>query len=123
MTKQELDKFKKLLLEKRKELLNKSSTYKADDVLTIREEESVDETDVASQATMRDLSCSLINRDFEILKKITDALARIEAGTFGICEDCGLEIANKRLMVQPWAELCIIHAEEHEHKLRTKNIS
>src|SRR5262245_17950060 len=122
MNKQDLEKYRKILLEKRKELLNKSSGYKADDVLAIKEEEMTDETDVASQTTMPELSCSLINRDFEILKKITDALESITDQTYGICEECGEDIAPKRLLLQPWANYCIPHAEAKEYRKKITNL-
>lgn len=41
------------------------------------------------------------------LKEILEALERIEAGTYGKCEDCGAEIPVERLMVYPAAKTCI----------------
>ena len=43
---------------------------------------------------------------------ITAALARIETGTFGICEVCSAEIEPARLDVNPAARTCIAHREE-----------
>lgn len=43
---------------------------------------------------------------------IVSALARIEAGTFGMCEVCGKEIEEKRLAVSPTARTCMQHLEE-----------
>nr|WP_277815217.1 TraR/DksA C4-type zinc finger protein [Aquisalinus flavus] len=41
------------------------------------------------------------------LKRIDQALARLQAGEFGYCLDCGEEIAPKRLAIDPLAELCV----------------
>ncbi len=43
---------------------------------------------------------------------IKGALARIEAGTFGICEICQAPIEEKRLMVSPTARTCMTHLED-----------
>jgi DnaK suppressor protein len=42
-----------------------------------------------------------------VLKAIDAALAKIEAGTFGICETCGQSIAEERLAAIPYARQCI----------------
>jgi len=41
------------------------------------------------------------------LKRIDAALARLAAGDYGICVDCGNAIAARRLEAIPWAERCI----------------
>ncbi|TMB23658.1 MAG: conjugal transfer protein TraR, partial [Deltaproteobacteria bacterium] len=47
-------------------------------------------------------------------KKIDDALARIENGTFGTCEICEEEISVKRLEARPVTTMCIRCKEEQE---------
>jgi DnaK suppressor protein len=46
------------------------------------------------------------------LDQVEHALARIEAGTFGICRVCGNEIEEARLTANPSAETCIAHVNE-----------
>jgi RNA polymerase-binding transcription factor DksA len=46
---------------------------------------------------------------------IVRALARIEAGAFGVCEICKNEIEEKRLMVSPTARTCIAHVPEEDN--------
>lgn len=46
----------------------------------------------------------------EARSEIDDALARMEAGTYGTCEECGNPIAAARLEAMPTARLCITHA-------------
>lgn len=45
------------------------------------------------------------------LLEVDSALARIEAGTYGICSICGTEIENARLEANPAAPTCITHRE------------
>lgn len=66
-----------------------------------------DPNDRASQET--DMSLELRSRDRErkLLKKIAEALERIEANEYGYCENCGVEIGIQRLEARPTATLCI----------------
>ncbi len=43
----------------------------------------------------------------KLIKKIDDAMKRIEEGTFGFCERCGEEITLKRLEARPVTTYCI----------------
>ena len=45
---------------------------------------------------------------------VDQAIAKIEAGEYGLCESCGEEIGNKRLEARPVAELCIDCKAEQE---------
>ena len=42
-----------------------------------------------------------------VIKKINRALERLNNGDFGVCEECGREISEERLMARPMAVLCI----------------
>lgn len=76
--------------------------------------------DQASAESDRNLILRLRGREQRLLKKIDEALKRIEDGTFGICETCGEKIALKRLQARPVTTLCIDckTAQEEEEKLR-----
>ena len=50
---------------------------------------------------------ALVNRLTESLREIEDALAKIDAGTYGTCESCGGTIGDSRLEAMPSARLCI----------------
>lgn len=54
---------------------------------------------IASTATARSLAVSL--------SEIDRALAKIDEGTYGTCDDCGREIPRERLEARPAASLCI----------------
>ena len=66
-----------------------------------------DPNDRASQES--DNSLELRNRDRErkLIKKITEMVAKIDAGDYGYCENCGVEIGLNRLEARPTATLCI----------------
>jgi DnaK suppressor protein len=78
-------------------------------VHTMQDEATIfaDPNDRASQES--DVSLELRNRDRErkLIKKIDETIARIDAGEYGYCESCGIEIGLKRLEARPTATLCI----------------
>lgn len=78
-------------------------------VHTMQDEATVfaDPNDRASQES--DMSLELRNRDRErkLIKKIDEMLAKIDAGEYGYCEKCGIEIGLSRLEARPTATLCI----------------
>ncbi|MGD9124084.1 MAG: TraR/DksA C4-type zinc finger protein, partial [Desulfarculaceae bacterium] len=47
------------------------------------------------------------DRERKLISKIQDALARIDDGTYGICEVCGEDISSERLKARPVTTLCI----------------
>jgi DnaK suppressor protein len=87
------------------------------DMTTIGEENFPDPTDRASLESNRNFTLRLRDRDRKHLAKIKEAMKRIENGTFGICDGCGGEIEEKRLIARPVTSLCIdckTVAEEEE---------
>ncbi|TVO55276.1 MULTISPECIES: RNA polymerase-binding protein DksA [Denitromonas] len=78
-------------------------------VHTMQDEATVfaDPNDRASQES--DIALELRNRDRErkLIKKIDEALGRIESGEYGYCDSCGVEIGLKRLEARPTATMCI----------------
>ncbi|MFM2407789.1 MAG: hypothetical protein RL358_531 [Pseudomonadota bacterium] len=66
-----------------------------------------DPNDRASQES--DNSLELRNRDRErkLINKITEMVAKIDAGDYGYCDNCGVEIGLNRLEARPTATLCI----------------
>ena len=66
-----------------------------------------DPTDRASQETDMALELRGRDRDRKLIKRIDESIARLDAGDFGYCENCGEEIGFKRLEARPTAVLCI----------------
>jgi DnaK suppressor protein len=79
-----------------------------------------DPADRASLESDRTFTLRLRDRDRKLVKKIREALSRIEDGTFGICEMCGEEIGLARLKARPVTTLCIEckSRQEEEERLR-----
>jgi DnaK suppressor protein len=63
--------------------------------------------DTATETVDREIDYTLEESDGRLLAAIDGALARIDAGTYGICVNCGAQIAPERLEAMPWATLCI----------------
>lgn len=70
-------------------------------------EEIPDPNDRATIEERRNWSLRLRDRDRKLINKIKDALARLEAGTFGTCTTCGNAISEARLRARPVTDLCI----------------
>lgn len=70
----------------------------------------------AQVATERELEFAIDERETEELAMINSALARIEAGTYGECTDCGIDIVPARLHASPEAPRCIQCQEKAEHR-------
>jgi len=68
----------------------------------------------AQVATERELEFAIGERELDELAMIDAALARIAAGTYGQCIDCGTDIAPKRLQATPEAPRCISCQEKAE---------
>jgi DnaK suppressor protein len=105
MKKKDLDFFKKYLENRLQELLSQ-----ADDTvsgMTEANENFPDPTDRASLEADRNFMLRIRDRESKLIKKIKQALERIENGTYGICESCGEEISVKRLKARPVTTQCI----------------
>lgn len=115
MDKKKQEYFRAILLKHRQQVLNGGLLSNSED-LHISEEDLSDETDLATSMISQQISCSIRDRELIKLRRIDMALERVTDGCFGHCEDCDDEIGLKRLETQPWAELCIVHAEERERE-------
>ena len=73
--------------------------------------------DMADQATGNNevhIALRLKQTDAKILQAIEEAFTRIEAGTYGMCRDCGEPIAEARLNAIPWTRVCISCKEKQK---------
>jgi DnaK suppressor protein len=101
-----LEESKRSLLQQARKTLNEEAAFDTDDL--------PDEIDLASSEYAQSMVFRLRDREKFLLKKIDDALARIENNTFGICEICEEEISVKRLEARPVTTMCIRCKEEQE---------
>jgi RNA polymerase-binding transcription factor DksA len=70
--------------------------------------------DVGTENYDQEFDLGLIENQQGTLDQIHEALARIEAGTFGLCVDCGQPIAKPRLQAIPYTSRCIEDARKLE---------
>ncbi|MCX8012081.1 MAG: TraR/DksA family transcriptional regulator [Desulfobacterota bacterium] len=120
MRKEEL---KDMLLKMKGDLLKEIAGNMKMEITHLQEAIS-DMYDLADDERERQFSILLCNRDREKLALIDEALERIEEGTYGICEECGLKIPEGRLRVMPFARYCIncqSKIEREEKYLRRDN--
>jgi DnaK suppressor protein len=113
LKKKDLKRFRELLIEKKEEIL-KSAKRTLNEDMTLDPDDLPDEMDLASSEYLQSFTFRLRGREKTFLKKIDHALAKIEDGTFGICEECEEPISIKRLEARPETTLCIRCKEDQE---------
>ncbi len=82
-----------------------------------------DDVDAIQAKILLELNKQLSIRSYNKIMQIDDALKRLEKETYGICEDCEEEIAQKRLEFNPYFLTCVSCEEEREREeeMRIKN--
>ena len=113
MNKAQMKKFKTMLEEKRDEIVKKAKQTLSEDMM-LDANDLPDEMDLASSEYLQSFTFRLRGREKSFLDKIEKALAKIEDGSFGNCEECGEEITLKRLEARPETSLCIRCKEDQE---------
>ena len=113
MKKRDLEKFKKMLLERKNSIIRNAEMTR-ESAMAVEDADRPDEVDLASSETGQALSLRLRDRELVLLKKIDKTLEKMKEGEFGVCERCGEDIGLKRLEARPVAQLCIRCKEELE---------
>jgi DnaK suppressor protein len=106
--------FRQKLLRWKEEILRESKETL--DNLQKENENHPDFADRASNETDRSIELRARDRQRKLIAKIDAALARIDDGTYGYCEETGEPISLKRLEARPIATLSIDAQERHERK-------
>jgi DnaK suppressor protein len=75
-----------------------------------------DEADASSKLYEREHELALTRNTRELLEQTEHALARIDAGTIGVCESCGKPIGKARLLAFPRATLCVECKQRQERR-------
>ncbi|UCF82627.1 MAG: RNA polymerase-binding protein DksA [Desulfobacteraceae bacterium] len=81
-----------------------------------------DPTDRATMESDRNFELRIRDRERKLISKIKDALDRLEAGTYGICEECGENISDERLEARPVTTLCIDCKKKQENQEKVKGL-
>lgn len=124
LTKAELNKFRKLLLEKRIEILSAVTNIEKESLKKSRLDATGDLSnvpihmaDIGTDNFEQEFALDLMDSERKLLDEIHGALERIEDGTFGICEGTDKPIPKARLKAQPWARYCVEYARKVEQGL------
>lgn len=120
MEENKLEYFRDLLHQKLDELLteaNKTVTGMTGPVSNLP-----DPNDRATLESDRNFTLRIRDRERKLIGKIKEALERIEGGTYGICELCGEEIAEQRLIARPVTTFCINCKKRQEMEEKVKGI-
>jgi len=120
----EIERFKKVLLEKRTEIvgnvnemehetLKKSHMDATGDLSSM----PIHMADIGTDNYEQEFSLELMDSERKMLREIDEALQRIEKKTFGICQGTGKPIPKTRLKAKPWARYCVEFARKLEQGL------
>jgi DnaK suppressor protein len=106
VSKKELERYRRLLDEKKSSLSQEiAKTRSAEEETT--EESTQDIADKAVSSYTREFLYSLTDGERGTLLQIDEALERIDEGSYGFCTNCGQPMAEKRLTAVPWAPYCV----------------
>lgn len=113
MRKTDLEKYRKLLLNKRHELLEEMGLLDAQYATPPKDQTgdlSSHAYHMADQGTDnmdREMAAMMASKSGRLVYHIDEALRRIDKGSYGLCHECGKPIGTSRLTAVPHARLCI----------------
>lgn len=115
LSKTDIEKFKKRILEIRREM-TEMVRETSEDVKKDREAKgySQHQADEGTDDFDRTISLQLTDKEIKVLKQIDRALEKIDEGTYGICDLTGEEIPIKRLEAIPYATMTVAAQEKLE---------
>jgi DnaK suppressor protein len=120
MKKEDLDKYEKLLLKRREELMAELKLRKSQFDETTKDATgdlssySYHMADQGTDAMEREKAFLFASKSGRLLYHIDEALRRLRKGDFGNCQQCGKAIQKARLEAVPHARLCIECKEKEE---------
>jgi len=113
----EIAAFRTLLLQRRREIQQNVHEIEGETLRKSRLDASGDLSsmpihmaDLGTDNYQQEFSLGLMDSERRLITEIDDALHRIEAGTYGICEGTGKPISKARLEAQPWARYSVEYA-------------
>ena len=116
----DMERFQERLIERRATLLRQVS--QTEDELRVLDNDAPPELEEdAQEARLAGVLASLDGRSKAEIATIERALALVDAGDYGICEDCGEDIPVARLEALPAATRCVTCAEARETTLRGRS--
>ena len=112
-SKSELERFRTIIMEKRKEILEELETLKSSMIDSTTGEYTSENSayslhmEQGTDTMEREKTFLFASREGKFLNYLDDALKRIEKGDYGFCTDCGKLIEKERLEAVPHAQLCV----------------
>lgn len=127
LTSANIEHFKQMLLDKRREILINVNNIEDETLKKSRLDASGDLSsmpihmaDLGTDNYEQEFALGLMDSERKLLQEIDDALQRIEEGTYGICQGTGRPISKARLEAQPWARYCVEYARLLEQGIVTE---
>jgi len=123
MTKADLQSYRQQLQALRSRL-NGDMAHLADEALRKNQKDAsgnlssmpIHMADIGSDNFEQEFTLSLLANEEQVLEEVVGALARLDNGTFGKCEDCAKEIPKVRLQALPYTRYCVDCARKAEKK-------
>jgi RNA polymerase-binding protein DksA len=114
----ELEHFRDLLLAKRREILGDMSSMEREALRSSGGSNlstlPIHMADMGTDNYEQEFTLGLVETERKLLREINNALAKIQNGTYGLCEGTSQAINKARLEVQPWARYGIEYAKKME---------
>ncbi len=120
MDKERLEQFRIQLLAKKEEIANEAGKTLSE--MTDQTTNVPDPNDRATIESGRSFELRIRDRERKLVSKIDEAIARIDDGSYGMCEDCDEKIGLKRLEARPVTTLCIDCKTLQETKEKSKGL-
>jgi RNA polymerase-binding protein DksA len=102
--------YQTLLREVRGELENSGNQHRID----LLNREPGDSGDESMATALADFNLTILDRHIDAMRDIEAALQRIKNGEYGVCTDCGDDVAFARLQAYPTAKRCLVCQEKRE---------
>ena len=119
--KNQIDELRVILLERKENILTNIHNSRSN-IDQLKEQDINDELDYAELVSDSFTEGMIANHQLEELNQIEEALKKINAGTYGICDMCGVTIPLGRLKAKPFAKFCTECRTVYEQDLkRVKN--
>src|SRR5690348_7264975 len=116
LTKEQMDELRKSLEARRAAIVTAIENRQSEERAEAGTRDVGDEMDDATSEGNNSMASKLIERDVRLLSEIDRALAKMEDGTYGLCEGTEEPIGFARLRLQPWARYSIGYQEELERE-------
>lgn len=114
--------FRDVILAKRREIMGDMSSMEREALRssggTNLSNLPIHMADMGTDNYEQEFTLGLMEKDRKLLRDLNDALAKIQNGTYGICEGTGKPISKARLEAQPWARFSIEYARKMEGRHR-----